>query len=210
MVGDRCWAVYTADGKLGSGKNTRRFRRVPGLLDLSARLHTERDTEPLLRFPDGSQRPAGDDDTSAALTDLLGQPLQLRPEKSVTHHDQCPVHVVTTAAIGHLQQLTGEPVDAARFRSNVVLDVDDADGTGFVEDDWIGREIALGCEVVLRLGPPMTRCVMIDMPQPGIGLHRGAQLLEPLGRVHEANFGLQASVVRPGTVRLGDVATLPR
>jgi uncharacterized protein YcbX len=34
LVGDRLWAVRDADGKLGSGKNTRRFRRMPGLFML--------------------------------------------------------------------------------------------------------------------------------------------------------------------------------
>ncbi|WP_203779916.1 MOSC N-terminal beta barrel domain-containing protein, partial [Actinoplanes philippinensis] len=36
LVGDRLWAIRDADGKFGSGKNTRRFRRMPGLFDLRA------------------------------------------------------------------------------------------------------------------------------------------------------------------------------
>ncbi|MFC4072558.1 MOSC domain-containing protein [Actinoplanes subglobosus] len=36
LAGDRLWAVRDADGKFGSGKNTRRFRRMPGLFDLRA------------------------------------------------------------------------------------------------------------------------------------------------------------------------------
>ncbi|MEV3970271.1 MOSC N-terminal beta barrel domain-containing protein [Streptomyces sp. NPDC050698] len=31
LDGDRLYAVWDAEGKFGSGKNTRRFRRVPGL-----------------------------------------------------------------------------------------------------------------------------------------------------------------------------------
>jgi hypothetical protein len=34
LLSDRLWAVRDADGKLGSGKDTRRFRRMPGLLTL--------------------------------------------------------------------------------------------------------------------------------------------------------------------------------
>ena len=30
---DRRWAVLGADGRIGSGKTTRRFRRMPGLRD---------------------------------------------------------------------------------------------------------------------------------------------------------------------------------
>ena len=32
VTGDRDWATYTTDGGIGSGKSTRRFRRVEGLL----------------------------------------------------------------------------------------------------------------------------------------------------------------------------------
>jgi uncharacterized protein YcbX len=38
LVGDRTWAVYTSDGGIGSGKSSRRFRRVDGLLGFSAGL----------------------------------------------------------------------------------------------------------------------------------------------------------------------------
>lgn len=34
LVGDRLYAVRDAEGKFGSGKSTRRFRRMPGLLHL--------------------------------------------------------------------------------------------------------------------------------------------------------------------------------
>ena len=36
ISGDRLYAVRDRDGKLGSGKNTRRFRRIDGLLDFRA------------------------------------------------------------------------------------------------------------------------------------------------------------------------------
>src|SRR3954469_16006455 len=36
VVGDRMWSVRTPDGKIGSGKTTRRFQAVPGLLQLRA------------------------------------------------------------------------------------------------------------------------------------------------------------------------------
>jgi uncharacterized protein len=36
LVGDRAWAVTDTDGRFGSGKTTRRFRRMDGLLQLTA------------------------------------------------------------------------------------------------------------------------------------------------------------------------------
>ncbi len=84
----------------------------------------------------------------------------------------------------------------------------DVDGVGFVEDSWKGRELALGDEVVLRLGPAMPRCVMVGHEQPHEGLPEEGRLLKTLGRAHDVEFGLQAFVARGGTVRLGDVARL--
>ena len=58
------------------------------------------------------------------------------------HHDEAPVHVVTTAGLRRVQELLGTPVDVARFLANVVLDVP---GDGFPEDDRDGL-LALGDE----------------------------------------------------------------
>jgi len=205
IAGDRGWAAYTTDGGIGSGKTTRRFRRVEGLLDLRARLAPAAGRVPLVTFPDGGEHRADDPAASRALSALLGQPLRLRPQTVVPHHDESPVHLITTAAIRQLEQLLGEPIDAARFRANIVLDVD---GAGFVEDDWQGRHLLIGDDVELCLGPPMPRCVMVGMPQPCNGLAPDTRLLKLLGRVHQVRFGLQASVVRGGIVREGDQATL--
>ena len=217
LAGDRCWATYTPDGGIGSGKTTRRFRRVDGLPDLRARLDDPPGRTapsdvpgvaggvPLVVFPDGQERRADAPETSAALSALLGQPLLLAPETSVPHHDESPVHLVTTAALRHVSRSLGDPVDAARFRANIVVDVE---GVGFVEDDWQGRQLALGEEVVLRLGAAMIRCVMVDMAQPHEGLPGDARLLKALGESHDVEFGLQASVVRSGPLRVGDAAML--
>ncbi|PPK97735.1 hypothetical protein CLV92_103270 [Kineococcus xinjiangensis] len=201
LEGDRCWAVYTEDGRLGSGKNSRRFRAVDGLLHLRARLAPQ---GPLVRLPDGRELPAGEPGTDAELSALLGAPLALRPETTQPHHDDSPVHVVTTAALRRLAGLLGEPVDPARFRANVVVDTGDAEG--FVEDRWLGRELHLGAEVVLRLTEPMPRCVMVTAAQEA--LPRAPQVLKTLGAVHDVEFGLQAEVVRGGSVALGDPVLL--
>lgn len=196
LVGDRLWAVYTEDGGLGSGKTTRRFRRIDGLLELRAWLEEEpaEKAVPTIELPDGQCFRADDPDGFAALSDRLGRPLRLAVEDDVPHHDDSPLHLITTSGLRRLGELTGTAVSATPFRANVVVDVP---GTGFVEDDWVGRELALGDEVVLRLGPLMPRCVMV-----------GSRLLKTLGQHHEVNFGLQAHVVRPGALAVGDAAVL--
>jgi len=198
VVGDRRWAVYTEDGGIGSGKTTRRFRRVDGLLALAA---TSNGGAPRVTAPDGRSAVAGTPDADALVTDLLGRPLRLAQEVEVPHHDEAPVHVVTTAAVRRVAELLGAPVDVARFRANVVLD---GAGTGFPEDGWDGRLLAIGDDVVLRPDGGMTRCRMVDLLEGGEPADDG--LLRLLGRERDTVFGLRAFVERGGIVRVGDPA----
>jgi uncharacterized protein YcbX len=200
LVGDRRWAVYTADGGIGSGKTTRRFRRVNGLLGFQA---TFDGRVPLVESPSGERLSADHPGAAELLRTIVGQPLMLRPEGEVSHHDESPVHVISTAAVRRLGGLLGEPVDAARFRANVVLETD---GVGYPEDRWAGRDLRLGPDVVLRLGAGMPRCVMVDLAQRG--LDRDGRILKTLADEHDLTFGLQAAVLRGGTVRRGDAAVL--
>jgi uncharacterized protein YcbX len=198
LVGDRAWAVVTEDGGIGSGKTTRRFRRVDGLLEWRAVLD---EGVPVVESPAGERY--GMADAGARLSEGMGRPLRIEAESDVPHHDESPVHVLTTASLRGLGQLLGEPVDVARFRPNVVLEVE---GEGFPEDEWTGRELALGDEVVLRLGPGMPRCVMVGLPQGD--LRKDKNILRTLAQERDLAFGLQASVVRGGLVRVGDPASL--
>jgi hypothetical protein len=51
-----------------------------------------------------------------------------------------------------------------RFRPNIVV-ATAPDHEGFVENDWIGRTLAIGDEVRLRITGPCPRCVMTTLPQ---------------------------------------------
>lgn len=79
---DRRWAAYTTDGGIASGKRTRRFRAVPGLMQWSSDIGDDHDV-PMLESPDGSRYRADDIAASQALSIALGQQLRLLPETSV-------------------------------------------------------------------------------------------------------------------------------
>jgi uncharacterized protein YcbX len=200
FVGDRRWAVYTSDGGLGSGKSGRRFRRVEGLLEYRASL---RGPVPLIEAPDGRRFLADEPAADGLLSAALRQPLRLGREGGVRHHDDSGLHLVTTAGVRALAQLLDDAVDVARFRANLVLEVP---GTGFVEDGWMGRELRLGEDVVIRLGDGMPRCAMVDMAQGP--LDRDGRILKILAQERQLMLGLKAEVVRAGLVRQGDPAFL--
>ena len=202
LAGDRLWAVRDRDGKLGSGKNTRRFRRMPGLFDLRGRcVGAGTDVE----LADGQRFAADDPDGHAALSQALNRRVTLAREAEVMHHDEGPVSVITTAGLRRLGDLVGEPVDPARFRANLLVEVP---GRGFFEDDWLDHTLCVGPSVVLRVRRPLTRCVMVDLAQDQVPAH--GRILQTLADHHGMTFGVWATVEVGGRVAVGDPADLDR
>ncbi|GAB3589900.1 MOSC domain-containing protein [Angustibacter peucedani] len=198
---DRRWAVYLPDGGIGSGKATTRFRRVDGLLDLSSRVDGGR---LVVRLPDGEELAGDDPGLDERLSQQLGRPVRVREESDVPHHDECPVHLVTTSTLRAWGELAGADVDPRRARANLLVDVDPALDDGFVEDAWRGRRLRVG-EVELAIGGGMPRCVMVSADQRGLPADN--RLLKSLGP-RDVELGVMSDVVTPGTVRVGDVVTL--
>src|SRR5215217_1554886 len=69
VVGDRLWSVRDPDGRFGSGKTTRRFRRMDGLLAL--RSTYDRET-PVVTFPDGRSLRGDEDEIHELLSRHVG------------------------------------------------------------------------------------------------------------------------------------------
>jgi len=77
-----------------------------------------------------------------------------------TFFDFSPMQFVTTASLERAG--TFHPagrVDAVRYRPNIVIRTDPA-LAGFVENDWVGRRLHLGPEVVLEVLVPSPRCAV--------------------------------------------------
>jgi uncharacterized protein YcbX len=132
-----------------------------------------------------------------------------------TFFDYGVVHLVTTATLDHLSELyPAGRFDPRRFRPNVL--VDSAGDAGFVENAWIGKTIAIGDDVRIRVTDPCPRCVMTTLAQedlpadPGIlrTAARHNRMVGGEGRgpdgVYAASIGVYGAVARGGTVRRGD------
>lgn len=200
LDGDRAIAVYTSDGGIGSGKRTRRFRRVDGLRAFTA---TTDGGRVLITGPDGVVMDADDSDTTGRLSAALGRTLTVQAQSDVSHHDESDLHLVTSSSVAALEAVVGGPIDPRRFRPNLVIQTAEP---GFLERGWVGRELAVGGEVVLRVGDPMVRCRMVD--DAGADIRPGPRVLTTIGRLRDSEFGATARVVRSGTVSLGDPVVL--
>ena len=204
--GDRQWALF--DVQTGFGLTA---RRVPDLLFASARLRADGGVEVLL--PDGTV--TVDD---ADISGWLGRAVALRPAGSApgrpryespdddlaeapsrwhdwqgapgAFHDNADgrVSLVTTGTLGDW--------DRRRFRSNIVLD-------GAEEGGLSGSRVRIG-GVVLDVGDPIPRCVMVTRPQPG-GIARDTSVLKTIHRERGGDLAVAALVHAPGKVRTGDV-----
>ena len=196
LMGDRLWSVRDPDGKLGSGKTTRRFRRMDGLLELAARYDGE---TPVVTFPDGRLLRGDDPALPDALSGHLGRPVSFAREHDVSHFDEGPVHLVTTASLARVSEVHGFPVDPRRLRPNLVIATDE---TGYVEESWVGRRLTVGDQVVLAVRGVMPRCVMVTLPQRG--LPPDGQLLKTVSDDSDLCLGVVVDVVTPGAVAVGD------
>jgi uncharacterized protein len=122
-----------------------------------------------------------------------------------TFFDLATVHVLTTATLDQLRALyPAGCFEVRRFRPNIV--VQPANGqTGFVENDWIERELQVG-EARLRVTRPCPRCVMTTLPQGDLPKDPG--ILRAAAQHNAVAVGVYAAVVKPGHVRRGDAVVV--
>jgi uncharacterized protein len=123
-----------------------------------------------------------------------------------TFFDISVIHLLTTSTINRLRELYSEGrFEIRRFRPNIV--VEPASGEkDFIENLWIGKKLAIGEDIILRINGPCTRCVMITLPQGDLPKDLG--ILHTVARYNQVNVGVYASVLRGGTVHRGDLVGL--
>ncbi|HET7578100.1 MAG TPA: MOSC N-terminal beta barrel domain-containing protein, partial [Bacillales bacterium] len=69
LSGDRLWAVRTHEGKFGSGKTTRRFMRMDGLMHIEAGYDGD---VPVVTMPDGNVYRGDDEKIHSVLSQFVG------------------------------------------------------------------------------------------------------------------------------------------
>lgn len=198
--GDRLFAIRDAQGKLGSGKHTRRFRRIEGLFGFQA---SYCNGVPHIRFPDGTQLSGDDPFIHQALSDALGLPVTLVREAEVPHFDSAPIHLVTSASLAGLRAaLPAAGIDARRFRPNLVIEIPGADA---IEQGWIGKRLRIG-EVELQVSDTTERCGMVAFAQSE--LPKAPEVLRHITQHADLEFGVYAQVLVPGIVQIGSPVVL--
>jgi hypothetical protein len=160
--------------------------------------------------------PAGYRDTSveqklgAALFAQLGAP---SPVAEGAFFDVFPMSVLTTSTLARLAELAPQSRwDERRFRMNVIVRTT---GAGFLENEWVGRAVAIGEAARLRVTMPDPRCVMTTLAQGDLpkdtDILRTAVRHNRLALMGGALFpcvGAYAIAEAGGTVGIGDPVRL--
>ena len=123
-----------------------------------------------------------------------------------TFFDCAPVHLVTTATLDRLRLLyPAGRFEPRRFRPNIIV-ATGPEVSGFAENDWVGRVVAIGDTVRLRVFMATGRCVMTTLPQSDLPKDSG--ILRTAAQHNNAAVGVYAEVVSGGVVRRGDLVTV--
>ena len=196
LAGDREWAVYGADGKLASGKHSRRFRRMDPVFEAVARRAGD---DTVVVLPTGALVVVGSAEADTALSEHFGEPVTVRRETDVLHQDAATFSLVGSATLEELGRHEGDgrPLDPRHLRANVVVRTAEP----YVEEAWVGREVTIG-GVRLRVSEPIERCRMVGVAQ--VDLPERPGMLKAISDHHDLNAGVYASVLQTGSISVGD------
>lgn len=172
--------------------------RVPDLL-----LYTPLAADGLptrVRTPDGRELDLAGDELRAELAARAGQDVELmRIDHGV--FDEAGLSLIATATTAAVEAAVGRPLDIRRFRPNVVVRT--VDGVAFGDDRWVGAVLTFGDG-----GPAVAvtqrdrRCAMINI-DPDSGEIDPA-VMKAMVRLHDNDAGVYASVIRTGSIAVGD------
>jgi uncharacterized protein YcbX len=127
-----------------------------------------------------------------------------------TFFDYAPVHLLTTSTLDRISALSLRgTIEPERYRPNIVVRTTAA---GFVENDWVGRNLLIGDDLVLRVLICTPRCAVPTLAHGDLARDNSAlRVLADHNRVApfetvgpQPCAGVYAQVLHPGRIHLGD------
>lgn len=96
-------------------------------------------------------------------------------------------------------------LDPLRFRENMYIAWDQEP---WYEQMLINQTIFIGEKVKMRIDSINHRCVMVNVDP--YSAQKDPKILEAVGKINKANFGVYCHVLEPGIIRVGDGVFLER
>jgi len=131
-----------------------------------------------------------------------------------TFFDFAPLHVLTTSTLDQIAGLSPRgTVEPERYRPNIVIRTT---APGFIENDWVGRDLRIGRDLAIRVIARSPRCAIPTLEHGHLPRDPDA-LRVPAAHNRISPFdafgpqpcaGAYAQVLQPGRVEIGDLASL--
>jgi uncharacterized protein YcbX len=206
LLGDRRYAFVRTD--------TRSYfpwltgRQTPDLIRYTPRFEREPafdapDQPVRVTTPDGERHAIDDPALRSRLEAEYGHPLYLLNQNRGCF-DGAHISLFGLPTVRRLGEEVGRPLERERFRANFYLQPEQ--DAPFIEDEWVGRTLAIGDTVRLAVTQRDKRCVMTTL-DPATAEATPAVLRTIVER-HGQCAGVYASVIATGVVRLGDPVRL--
>jgi len=159
-----------------------------------------------VRTPDGADCSIEDEALRDGLAGRYGAPVHLMQCNRGTF-DGATLSLITAASLRDLSSAVGRPLDAQRFRLNIVLDT--VTDTPYDEEEWAEALLCIG-DVSdgprIRVDRKDKRCMMVNL-DPENATQDPAVLRTIVGS-REYCAGMYASPQRVGPIRVGDVVRM--
>lgn len=231
LVGDRTYALIdTETNKIVSAKNPKKWTNIFKYFAKYISEPNNDSCEIQIEFPNQQISLSSDNDINEKLSKAFGRSVKLTSSvpkvvqleeyfadiEDIKQHgnvsdanmangtffDLGTIHLLTTATLKKFQELYCDGnFHISRFRPNIVIETNSND-IGFIENEWIGRKIAIGNEVILEIKEACPRCVMTTLEQRE--LPKDINILKTILKENSGNLGVYADVISSGTIHQKD------
>lgn len=229
--GDRAYALLDIEtGKIVSAKNPKRW---PNMFSFRSRYEDIANSNNIrITLPDGTTVKNNDENSNSILSDALGKEVKIISQvpddpqleeywpdieeldnrdivtdedmPKGTFYDLAILHLLTTSTLNELSRLYPEGrFEARRFRPNIIINTEQE---GFVESGWIGKTLAIGDEVKLKITDHCPRCVMTILPQGD--LPKDTNILRTAAQHNDAHVGVYAEFIKGGIIKCDDAVSI--
>jgi len=163
--------------------------------------------EPLpdhVRTPSGSQFELRSEELRNEIAHRSGHNVELMMFKHGIFDDGM-VSLISASTIDAIGREAAVDIDRRRMRANVVLETENT--KVFVEDDWVGATLIIG-DAALSITARDERCVMVNF-DPDTA-QQDARIMKTIVRMNDNYAGVYGTVVRAGTIHVGQTVHLVR
>lgn len=154
--------------------------------------------------PDGAEHALQSDALNAHLEALHQKPVHLMHLYRGTW-DAHSISLISHKTIESISAQHGTALTADRFRMNIVVDTDAAGD--LPENAWASKTLVFGSgDVEIQFDRRTQRCSMVNVDPTSATID--PSVLKTIAQKHDSQLGLYGSVVKVGTLRVGDTIRL--